>query len=476
MTTTTSASPAPAQHDDLRARAKALRRAVDELQRHAPYAHAFAQQRSGNVFRASTKTQAIEPVDPVSGVVLSAWTGRTLLEVSVPACDDESLRGATARLVELVAKEGVVVDGPQIDPGPVIEADQVVVEAVPADGLSLEDRLARMVALKDRIHAKDRRVKNAVARGTQVRTEELFVSSTKRLWQDLRRGETVCLIVMEQDGKMADLHGGRGRQGGAEHLGLADHDVDELVEDCGRLLHATRVEGGLWDCVFLPDMAGLFAHEAFGHGTEADMFTRKRARGAAFMGKPVASSLVDMFDDPSLAGEAGSFFFDHEGQPASRTQIITKGILTAPMTDLVSALKLGVPRSANGRRESVQRKAYTRMTNTVFGPGTSKVDDMIASLDHGLVVRHARNGMEDPKGWGIQCEAYLAEEVRGGKKTGKVFSPVVVTGYVPDLLMSISAVGDACEIGGLGMCGKGYKEWVKVTDGGPALKLKARVA
>jgi TldD protein len=469
MTTTTTAS-------DLRDRAPALQRAVDELHRHAPYAHAFAQKRGGNVFRASTKTQAIEPVDPVSGVVLSAWTGRTLLEVSVPGLDDESVTQATARLVELVTKDGVVVDGPKIDPGKNEDADHVVVEAVPADGLSLEDRLSRMVTLKDRIHAKDRRVKNAVARGTHVRTEELFVSSTKRLWQDLRRGETVCLIVMEDGGKMADLHGGKGRQGGAEHLGLADKDIDELVEDCAKLLTATRVDGGLWDCVFMPDMAGLFAHEAFGHGTEADMFTRKRAKGQDFLGKAVASSLVDMFDDPSMSGEAGSFFFDHEGQAASRTQIITKGVLTAPMTDLVSALKLGIPRSANGRRESVQRKAYTRMTNTVFGPGTSKVEDMIASLEHGLVVRHARNGMEDPKGWGIQCEAYLAEEVKAGKKTGKVFSPVVVTGYVPDLLMSISAVGDASEIGGLGMCGKGYKEWVKVTDGGPALKLKARVA
>lgn len=460
---------------DLRDHAPTLKRAVDELMRHAPYAHAFAQQKGGAAFRAATKMQAIEPIDPVSGCVLSAWTGETLLEVAVPDVDADAVAAATARLVALVKDAGIT-DGAVIDPGAAEDADFVVAEKVVADALSLDDRLARMVALKDRIHALDKRVKNAVARGSHVRTEELFVSSTKRLWQDLRRAETVCLIVMEDGGKTADLHGGKGAQGGAEHLGLPEHEVAALVEDCGRLLHATRLEGGTFDCVFAPDVAGLFAHEAFGHGTEADMFVRKRAKGAEFMGKRVASDLVDMFDDPSLPGEAGSFFFDHEGQRASRTQIITKGTLSAPMTDLVSATKLRVPRSANGRRESVQRKAYTRMTNTIFGPGTSKQSDMIASLDDGLVLRHARNGMEDPKGWGIQCEAYLAEEVKGGKKTGRVFSPVVITGYVPDLLMSISAVSDAVEIGGLGMCGKGYKEWVKVTDGGPALRLKARVA
>ena len=53
---------------------------------------------------------------------------------------------------------------------------------------------------------------------------------------------------------------------------------------------------------------------------------------------------------------------------------------------------------------------------------------------------------------------------------------MIITGYVPDLLQSITMVGDAGEINGLGMCGKGHKEWVKVTDGGPFLKFKARLA
>jgi TldD protein len=116
------------------------------------------------------------------------------------------------------------------------------------------------------------------------------------------------------------------------------------------------------------------------------------------------------------------------------------------------------------------------MTNTYFGPGRESLDQMVASLDQGFFLDHPSNGMEDPIGWGIQLEGYYAEEIRGGKLTGKVFSPVIITGFVPDLLQSISMVGDRVEITGLGMCGKGHKEWVKVTDGGPYLKLKARLA
>ncbi len=47
-----------------------------------------------------------------------------------------------------------------------------------------------------------------------------------------------------------------------------------------------------------------------------------------------------------------------------------------------------------------------------------------------------------------------------------------MTGYVPDLLKSITMMSENSELCGTGMCGKGYKEWVKVSDGGPYIKAK----
>jgi TldD protein len=69
----------------------------------------------------------------------------------------------------------------------------------------------------------------------------------------------------------------------------------------------------------------------------------------------------------------------------------------------------------------------------------------------------------------------IAREIKDGKFTGKIFSPIVLTGYVPDLLKSISMMSDTKELDGAGMCGKGYKEWVKVSDGGPYIKAKIRL-
>ena len=45
----------------------------------------------------------------------------------------------------------------------------------------------------------------------------------------------------------------------------------------------------------------------------------------------------------------------------------------------------------------------------------------------------------------------------------------------PDLLKSISMMSDECELAGTGYCGKGHKEWVKVSDGGPYIKARIRL-
>ena len=85
------------------------------------------------------------------------------------------------------------------------------------------------------------------------------------------------------------------------------------------------------------------------------------------------------------------------------------------------------------------------------------------------------NGMEDPKNWAIQCVAQYGIEIVDGKLTENYVAPVVMSGYVPDLLQSISMISDSMRIIGAGSCGKGYKEWVRVSDGGPALKAKVKL-
>jgi TldD protein len=452
-----------------------LKELVSSMEKTVPYASALAMETLGERVVVMTRESRVEPLDPSRGVVLTVFTGRHFMEYSTGDLTRDSLSRAAKELVKMAELAGIDTGGPFIDPGGPLERDFTVAEGIPNDSVPLADKVARCSAYRERLQAMDRRIVNAVSYYAYVRNRELYVNRDKTLYQDIRRGQAVIQAVMREGDDNAQLHEGDSRQGGYENAAIPEDKFDKLVYDCGRILGAPRLAPGSYDCIFSPEFAGITAHECFGHGTETDMFLKGRSRAQEFMDRRVGSELVNMFDSPAEEGAAASFFFDHEGQLASRTQIIRDGVLVSGITDLNSATRLGIPRTANGRRESYERKAYARMTNTFFGAGKDSYEDMLASIESGYLLTHPSNGMEDPKGWGIQLEGYLAEEIKGGKLTGKVFTPVIVTGYLPDMLNSISMVGDESTLFGLGFCGKGHKEWVKVTDGGPYLKLKARL-
>ena len=251
--------------------------------------------------------------------------------------------------------------------------------------------------------------------------------------------------------------------------------VDPLLDLARHLVKSKPIEPGVYDVITDPSITGLIAHEAFGHGVEMDQFVKDRALAKKFVGEYVASPITNMRDGAAAAHSVASYFFDDDGVLAHDTQIIKNGVLVAGLSDLASATQLGTEPTGNGRRESYQRKAYSRMTNTFFEPGKDKLEDMIASVKHGYMLFDTNNGMEDPKNWQIQCTAEYGIEIVDGKLTENYVSPVVMTGYVPDLLKSISMISDSFRVNGAGMCGKGYKEWVRVSDGGPHLKVRVKL-
>ncbi len=304
---------------------------------------------------------------------------------------------------------------------------------------------------------------------------KLFLSRNRDMEQNVLWMSGGFSVLASRGEEIKSSYKGFSNLGGAEVLARMRDGVCDAAKVALELLESEPMVPGEYDCICTPEATGMIVHEAFGHGVEMDMFVKKRAQAEQFVGKQVASELVTMHDGAAAAREVATYFFDDEGVLARDTVVIDKGILKAGISDAQSAMHLGTVPTGNGRRESYQRKAYTRMTNTFFEGGKDKVEDMIASIDYGFLLEEPSSGMEDPKNWGIQCMVSIAREIKDGKLTGKIFSPVVLTGYVPDLLKSISMVSEKVELGGGGMCGKGYKEWVKVSDGGPYIKARIRL-
>jgi TldD protein len=75
----------------------------------------------------------------------------------------------------------------------------------------------------------------------------------------------------------------------------------------------------------------------------------------------------------------------------------------------------------------------------------------------------------------MQIWTRYGREYRGGKPTGRIFAPVAMTGYVPDVLRNVSMVADDLRSDG-GLCGKGWKELVPVSSGGPHIRTRCTLA
>ncbi len=346
---------------------------------------------------------------------------------------------------------------------------------VDPEALGDEAILSRLTEIKDKGRAISDQILDFTARFTWQKYSKLFLSREKDMEQNVLWA-TGGISVMAKKGQEIKSHGhSYSKLGGAELLDEMGEDLESHVQVAIDLLQSQRMVPGEYECVCDPATTGMIVHEAFGHGVEMDMFVKNRAQAAEYIGEYVASPLVTMHDGACSAQQTATYFFDDEGTMAHDTIIIDKGVLKTGISDFQSARILGTEPTGNGRRESFRRKAYTRMTNTWFEGGTDSVEDMIGSIKYGFLLQDPSSGMEDPKNWGIQCMVSIAREIKDGKLTGRIFSPCVLTGYVPDLLKSVSAMSPTVQLSGSGMCGKGWKEWVKVSDGGPYMKAKIRL-
>lgn len=304
---------------------------------------------------------------------------------------------------------------------------------------------------------------------------KMYISKNKDLEQYYTWNNTRCMVLVRKDSNMKYAYDGSSSNCMEQSLKNIKEVLKNTVSIANDLLQSTLPIPGTYTVITDSSITGLIAHEAFGHGLEMDMFVKDRAKSIEYMNKEVANKVVSMKDGANSAFSVASYFFDDEGTLGKDTTIIENGVLIGGICDNVSASILNYTPTGNGRRESYKHKAYTRMTNTFFCKGESSLEDMIKSVEYGYYIAVTNNGMEDPKNWGIQCTALYGKEIKNGQFTGKIISPVVMSGYVIDLLQSITMVSNDFHIHGTGSCGKGYKEWVRVSDGGSCLKAQVKI-
>lgn len=161
---------------------------------------------------------------------------------------------------------------------------------------------------------------------------------------------------------------------------------------------------------------------------------------AGRIGEQVIDPRISIGDDPTIDYAPASGPVDNEGLPARRLPLIEEGTLRNYLLDLQTAALLEMEPTANGYR-SYSRQPSPSSTNTVVAAGEADIDEIVASMDTGLIVDQTLgSGQSNTLAGEFSVNVALGFVVRDGKVQGRV-KDAMVAGNVYELLSEVEGVG-----------------------------------
>jgi TldD protein len=373
---------------------------------------------------------------------------------------------AIAKASARVGDSRVVLDGQE----PVVDVYRNQVEEDPFE-VPLSEKL-NILARSCEGMSKVEEVKFATASMMSWRNDKTFVST---------EGSDIEQTIIETGGGIAAtaLEGGerqtrsypasfRGDYGtvGFEFtrsLDLPGH-AEKTAREAAELLKADECPSRNTTLIIGGTQLALQVHESCGHPIELDRVfgTEASYAGTSFLGVDklgefrYGSDIVNIVADATCAGGLGSFGYDDEGVPASRTDIVREGIFSGYLMSRETAPRIGLRSNGTMRADGWNRIPLVRMTNINLLPGTGTLEEIIADTEDGIFVDSNKSWSIDQQRLNFQFGCEIAWEIKNGKFTRMLKNPVY-TGITPEFWGSCDAVAGESEwhIWGIPSCGKG---------------------
>lgn len=302
----------------------------------------------------------------------------------------------------------------------------------------------------------------------------LATSEGTRLSGRPSRGSIVVVAVAKSGEKVGAIRERDGKQAGFElfdkidPLGLAKKAADKAI----RLLGATHVPSGRFTAIADQRLAGVFAHEAVGHASEADHVMTGESVLKDKVGQRVGSDLVTLYDDSTYPGGWGTSLYDSEGVPTEKRLIIEKGFLKGYILNREAAAQLGLKPNGGARAQSFIHRPVVRMSNTYLTQGDHGFAELLEGIDYGVYLKGSRGGQVDTAKGTFQFSAEEGSLIEKGQLT-KPVSDVSLSGLTLETLMSIDGVADDFQMS-IGSCGKAGQV-VTTGMGSPHIRIRNAV-
>jgi TldD protein len=246
----------------------------------------------------------------------------------------------------------------------------------------------------------------------------------------------------------------------------------EAVARTVKLFEAQTPPAGEFPVVLSAGSAGILLHEAIGHGMEADFNRQGISVYSEKMNKKIAAPFVTIVDNGTNPHIRGSINVDDEGIPSEETVLVEDGVLRTYIHDRISAKHYSVKPTGSGRRESFKHYPMPRMRNTYMRSGPHEFDEMIASVEYGILADQFTNGQVNIGPGDFTFYVKSGSLIENGKITAPI-KDVNIIGNGPDVLEKVTMVANDMKMAEGGWtCGKNG-QGVPVSQGMPSVLVSS---
>jgi predicted Zn-dependent protease len=251
-----------------------------------------------------------------------------------------------------------------------------------------------------------------------------------------------------------------------------------IAQEALELLAAPECPSDRRAVLLAPDQMILQLHESIGHPLELDRILgdERNYAGTSFVTPEMfgtyqyGSELLNVVFDPTNGEQLASYAFDDDGLEARRETLIENGLLVRGLGGAISQERSGLPGVANSRADGWNRPPIDRMANLNIEPGTSRFDEMVASVERGIFMQTNCSWSIDDSRNKFQFGCERARLIEDGELTTVVKKPNY-RGVSATFWRNLAAVGDESTLQVLGtpFCGKGEpNQVIRVGHASPA--------
>jgi len=255
-------------------------------------------------------------------------------------------------------------------------------------------------------------------------------------------------------------------QAGFEQLARIEFEeaAGRIADEVVVLLHAPNCPSSVRDLLLMPNQMVLQIHESIGHPLELDRILgdERNYAGTSFVTPEMfgsyryGSNLLNVTFDPTQPKQIASYRYDDEGAVATHQYLIKDGILQRSLGGMTSQRRAGLDGVANSRSCNWNRPAIDRMANINLEPGVISLQEMIASVERGVLMDANRSWSIDDSRNKFQFGCEIGWLIEHGERKAIVKNPNY-RGISATFWHNLKAVGNAsnCAIMGVSTCGKG---------------------